>query len=144
MQYQLSNYHPEKVPDMDLIWIFNMPSYYPKIKPKYEHDKKNIFGLSKVFQNPWNSFRIVSSASMKYCSVRKEKTLLMYRSLQFQKTERDMTALGRFLNKKKLNFQVVWKVTFFREYCLLPEKQMRLHCGFMHTFEKKTFLLLQM
>ena len=26
---------------------------------------------------------------------------------------------------------------------LLPEKQMRSHCSFMHTFEEKTFLSLQ-
>ena len=31
----------------------------------------------------------------------------------------------------------------FREYCLLPEKQMRLHCSIMHTFEK-TFQPTQM
>ena len=31
----------------------------------------------------------------------------------------------------------------FREYCLLPEKQMRLHCSIMHTFEK-TFQPMQM
>ena len=31
----------------------------------------------------------------------------------------------------------------YREYCLLPEKQMRSHCNFMHTFEEKTFLQMQ-
>ena len=66
---------------------------------------------------------------MKYCSVRKEKTLLMYRSLHYQKTERDMTALDRFLNKEIWHSQVVWKFTFFREYCQQPERQMRSHCA---------------
>ena len=32
----------------------------------------------------------------------------------------------------------------FIEYCLLPEKQMRSHCSFMHAFEEKTFRSLQM
>ena len=31
----------------------------------------------------------------------------------------------------------------FRKYCLLPEKEMPLHCSFMHTFEENTFLSLQ-
>ena len=34
---------------------------------------KTFFGLSKVFQKPWNSFRILSSVSIKYSSMRKEK-----------------------------------------------------------------------
>ena len=31
----------------------------------------------------------------------------------------------------------------FRKYCLLPEKEKPLHCSFMHTFEEKIFLSLQ-
>ena len=32
----------------------------------------------------------------------------------------------------------------FREYCSLPEKEMPSHCSFMHTFEEKAFLSLEM
>ena len=67
----------------------------------YEHDE-NIFGLSKVFQKPWNRFRVLSSVSIKYCSMRKGKMLLIYiYSLHYRKSKRDMTALDRFLNKEK-------------------------------------------
>ena len=38
---------------------------------------KIIFGLSKVFHKPCNSLRIISSVSMKYCSLGKGKTLLI-------------------------------------------------------------------
>ena len=123
---------------MDLIY----PIVIQKSNQSMNMIKKTF--SDQVFQKPWNGFRIVSSASMKYSSVRKEKTLLMYRSLHYQKTERDMTALDRFLNKEKWHSQVIWKFTFFREYCQQPERQLRSHCGFMHTFEKKTFLSLQM
>ena len=34
--------------------------------------------------------------------------------------------------------------TAFIDYYLLPEKQMQSHCSFMHIFEEKTFLSLQM
>ena len=64
--------------------------------------------------------------------------------MHYQKTKRDMTALDRFLSKEKWHFQVIWKFSTFREYCLLPEKQMRSNLSFMHTYEEKTFLSLQM
>ena len=70
--YQLSNYHSENVLGMDL----RTQSLSNNQTKKNEHDK-NIF--RKVFQKPWNSFRILSSVSMKYCSMSIEKTLLMYR-----------------------------------------------------------------
>ena len=63
--------------------------------------------------------------------------------MHYQKTKRDITALDRFLNKEKWHSQVIWMFRTFREYCLLPEKQMRLHCSIMHTFEK-TFQPMQM
>ena len=47
-----------------------------------------------------------------------------------------MTALESFL-KNDIH-------TTFREYDLLPEKQIRSQCSFNHTFEEKTFLTLQM
>ena len=64
-------------------------------------------------------------------------------SLHYQKTKRDMTAQNRFLNKEKWHSQVIWMLFTFREYSLLPEKQMRSHCTLMHTLEEKTFLSLQ-
>ena len=42
------------------------------------------------------------------------------------------------MNKEKWHSQVIWMFRTFREYCLLPEKQMR-----SHTFEK-TFQPMQM
>ena len=86
---------------MDLIY----PIVIQKSNQSMNMIKKTF--SDQVFQKPWNGFRIVSSASMKYSSVRKEKTLLMYRSLHYQKTERDMTALDRFLNKEKWHSQVI-------------------------------------
>ena len=53
-------------------------------------------------------------------------------------------ALDRFLNRVKWHSQVIWMFTTFREHCLLPEKQKRSHCSFMHTNEEKTLLPLQM
>ena len=50
-----------------------MPNRYLKTKPKYGHDEKIFFGLNKVFQKHWNSFRKLSRVSMKYCSMRKQK-----------------------------------------------------------------------
>ena len=91
--------------------------------------------MDKVFQKLWNGFRRPSSVSMKYCIMRKKKTLVIYRICI-------TTALDRFLNKEKWYSQVIWMFSTFREYCLPPEKQMRSHCSLMHTFEEKTFLSL--
>ena len=73
-----------------------------------------------------------------YCSMRKEKTLFI--CLEFALPR----ALDRFLNKVKWHSQVIWMFTTLREHCLLPEKQKRSHCSFMHAIEEKTFLPLQM
>ena len=78
---------------------------------------------------------------MKYCSMRKRKTLVMYR---VRITKRPREICDRFLNKEKWHPQVIWMFSTFREYCLLPDKEMRSHCSFMHTFQEKTFLSLQM
>ena len=63
--------------------------------------------------------------------------------MHYQKTKRDITALDRVLNKEKWHSQVIWMFRTCREYCLLPEEQMRLHCSIMHTLEK-TFQPTQM
>ena len=68
--------------------------------------------------------------------MRKKKTLLIC----INKRPR---AFNRFLNKVKWHSQVIWMFTTFREHCLLPEKQKRSHCSFMHAIEEKTFLPLQ-
>ena len=73
-----------------------------------------------------------------YCFMRKEKTLLI--CLEFALPR----AFDRFLNKVKWHSQVIWMFTTLREHCLLPEKQKRSHCSFMHAIEEKTFLPLQM
>ena len=57
--------------------------------------------------------------------MRKKKTLVTYR-VCITKRPRDMTALDRFLNKK-MTFSGCFNV--FRQYCFLPEKEMRLHCN---------------
>ena len=51
---------------------------------------KIIFGLGKVFQKPWNNFRILSSVSMKYWFIRKKENAIDPQSLHYQKIKRDM------------------------------------------------------
>ena len=100
-------------------YAFNVPNRYLITQTKkYGHDKKIFLGWNKVFEKLWNSFRILS--------------------------KRPREIYDRFLNKGKWHYQVIWMFSTFREYCLLPEKEMRSHCSFMHTFEEKTFLSLQM
>ena len=100
-------------------YAFNVPNRYLITQTKkYEHDKK--YFLNKVFKKLWNSFRILSSLSMKYCSMKKKKTLAMYRVCI---TKRPREIYDRFLNKEKWHSQVIWMFSTFRKYCLLPEKE---------------------
>ena len=121
-------------------YAFNMSNRYLITQTKkYKHDKKCFF--DKVFETLWNSFRILSSLSMKYCHMRKKKTLVMYR---VSITKRPREIGGRYLNKEKWHSQVIWMFSTFRKYYLLPEKEIWQHCSFTHTFEEKKFLSLQM
>ena len=70
----------------------------------------------------------------------KKKTLVMYR-VSVTKRQRDIRQhLTDFWIKKMPHF--IWMFSTFREYCLLPVKQIWSHCSFMHIFEEKTFLSL--
>ena len=105
---------------------------------------KHIFRLSKVFQKPWNSSRILSSVSLKYCSMRKKKILSVHKVCIIKRSREIWKTLDRFMIKEKWHSYVIWMFTNFREYCLLSEMCMALHCSFMHTFEGNTFLSLRM
>ena len=72
--------------------------------------------------------------------MRKEKTLIDMSRVCITKRPR---ALDRFLNKLKWHSQAIWMFTTFKEHCLVPEKQKRSHCSFVHAIEKKPFLSLQ-
>ena len=102
----------------------------------YEHDE-NIFGLSKVFQKPWNRFRVLSSVSMKYSPWEKGKCYWYIYSLHYRNSKRDMTALDRFLNKEKWHSQVIGMFATFRENWLSPERQMPSHSSFMLLLKKR-------
>ena len=78
-------------------FAFNVPNRYLITQTKkYEHDKKHF--LDKVFEKLLNSFRILSSLSMKCGSIRKKKTLIIYRVCI---TKRRREIHDRFLNKEK-------------------------------------------
>ena len=103
-----------------------------------------FFGLSKVFPKLLNSFRLISSVIIDKFAIllpEKRKKLIDMSRVCITKRPR---ALDRFLNKVKWHSQVIWMFTTFREHCLLPQRQKRSHCNFMHAIEEKTFLPLQM
>ena len=104
---------------------------------------KHIFRLSKVFQKPWNSFRILSSVSLKYCSMRKKKILSVHKACIIKRPREIWKTLDRFMIQEKWHSYVIWMFTNFRECCLLSEMYMALHCSFMHTFEENNFLSLR-
>ena len=99
--------------------------------------------MNKAFQKPWHSFRVLPNVSLKCCSMSILKTLLMYRIYITKRPREILQRLADFWVKKKWHSQVIWMFRTFGEYSLLPEKQMRLHCSIMHTFEK-TFQPMQM
>ena len=104
---------------------FNVPSHYLKCLNMI----KTFFGLSKVFQKPWNSFRILSSVSMKYSSMRKEK-----KPFCITKRPREICQHSTdFWIKKNDILRLFEYLKTFRQYCLLPKKQMRSNCSFMHS-----------
>ena len=71
---------------------------------------------------------------MKYCSMNIEKTLLMYRPCITKRLRKIWQRLTDFWIKK--NDTPIWMFRTFREYYLLPEKQMRSHCSIIYIFEK--------
>ena len=105
---------------------------------------EHIFRLSEIFQKPWNSFRILSSVSLKHCSMRKTKILLVHRVCIIKRPWEIWKTFERFMIKEKWHSYVIWMFTNFSEYCLLSEIFMALHCSFMHTFEENVFLSLRM
>ena len=63
-------------------YAFNVPKRYLITQTKkYEYDKK--YFSDQVFEKLWNSFRILSGLSMKYCSMGKKKTLVIFFFLSF-------------------------------------------------------------
>ena len=76
--------------------------------------------------------------------MRKKKTLMMYRACIIKRPREIWQYLADFSIKKNNILTVFECFSTFRDYCLLPEKQMQSHCSFKHTFEEKTFLSLLM
>ena len=105
---------------------FNVPNRYLITKPKSMNTIKNIFRI-KYLKNYKIVLEYFLSLSMKYCSMRKRKTLVTYGVCI---TKRPTEIYYRFLNKEKWFSQVIWMFSTFRECCLLPEKEMRSHCIF--------------
>ena len=86
-----------------------------------------------------NSFRIISSVIIhKFAILLHEKRENII-DMHYQKAKSTW-----FLNNVKWHSLVIWMFTTFREHGLLPEKQKRSHCSFMHAIEEKTFLPFQM
>ena len=74
--------------------------------------------MSKLFK----ILGIVLEGQWNYFSLRKKKTLLMCRVLNYQKIKELRQHLTDFWIKKWYSL-VIWKFTTFRQYCLLPETQ---------------------
>ena len=96
-----------------------------------------FFGLSKVLQIFFNSFRTLSSVSVKYCSIRKEN---IYRVCITKKPRGIWQHLTDFWIKQNNILRLFECLQPSESTSLLPEKQKRSHCSVMHAFEEKTFL----